>query len=227
MSSPESPFNTIPPVALALVLVIAVIELAFQLRLMGFVGGQGVDDWRQMARDDWAFAPAVIDVMWERGLYTVDLLKRFVTYAFIHGSFTHALWATVLLLAMGKFVGEAYRPLPFLMIFFGSIVAGAVVYGLLASRNFPLIGAYPGIYGLIGAYTYLMWLTLGRMGENQYRAFTLIGMLMGLMLVYAMLFGSTPWWIAELAGFVTGLFLAPLVAPGGWRAFLSRLRQRR
>ncbi len=227
MSSPESPFNAIPPVALALVLVIAVIELAFQLRLMGFAGGRGVDDWRQMALDNWAFAPAVIEVMAERGLYTLDLIKRFVTYPFIHGSFTHSLWATVLLLAMGKFVGEAYRPVAFLIIFFGSVVAGAVVYGLLAGQNFPLIGAYPGIYGLIGAYTYLMWLTLGRMGENQFRAFTLIGMLMGLMLVYAMLFGSTPWWIAELTGFTTGLFLAPLVAPGGWKAFLARLRQRR
>lgn len=225
--SSQSPFNTIPPVALALVLVIAAIELVFQARLMGLAGGQGVDDWRQMAFDGWAFAPAVVDVLAERGLGQPDLLKRFVTYLFIHGSFTHALWACVLLLAMGKFVGEAYRPLPFLVIFLGAVTGGALIYGLVLNRNYPLLGAYPGIYGLIGAYTYMMWLTLGRMGQNQMQAFTLIGILMGLTLVYSMLFGSSPWWIAELSGFVIGLFLAPLVAPGGWKAFLDRLRQRR
>lgn len=227
MSSHNRPFNTIPPVALALVLVIAGIELAFQARLAGFAGGRGVDDWRQMALDNWAFAPAVLDVLVERGFGNIDLLKRFLSYSFFHASFTHTLWATVLLLALGKFVGEAYRAGPFLIIYFGSVMGAALVFGLLARTNFPLIGAYPGIYGLIGAYTYLMWLTLGRMGENQLRAFSLIGILMGLTLVYSMLFGSDPWWIAEAAGFVIGLFLAPLVAPGGWKAFLDRLRQRR
>ena len=160
-------------------------------------------------------------------MVTVDLAKRFVTYAFIHGSFMHSLWTCVLLLALGKFVGEAYRPVPFLTLFFGSVAGGALVYGLVVTRNYPLLGAYPGVYGLIGAYTYMMWLTLGRMGENQFRAFTLIGILMGLTLVYSMLFGSSPWWIAEFSGFVIGLFLAPLVAPGGWRAFVRRLRDRR
>ncbi len=225
MRQSQSPFNTIPPVALALVLVIAGLEIAFQLRLLGLAGGQGVDDWRQQTFDTWAFAPAVLEVLAERGA-DPGLLKRFVTYPFLHAGFMHALWTSVLLLALGKFVGEAYRPLPFIAIFFGAVIVGAVVYGLAAGRNFPLIGAYPGIYGLIGAYTYLMWLTLGRMGENQFRAFTLIGILMGLTLIYSMLFGSSPWWIAEFTGFVTGLFLAPLVAPGGWRAFLNRLRRR-
>ena len=224
--STESPFNSIPAVALALVLVIAGIELVFQARHMGFLGGQGIDDWRQRAFDDWAFAPAVLEVIWERGLWTVDMLKRFVTYAFIHRSFMHALWTLVLLLALGKFVGEAYRPVPFLAIFFGSVTGGALIYGLLAPINMLLVGAYPGIYGLIGAYTYLMWLTLGQMGENQYRAFTLIGILMGLTLVYSMLFGSSPLWIAQFSGFLIGLFLSPLVAPGGWKAFLERLRNR-
>ena len=222
----QSPFNAIPPVPLALVLVIAGVELILSAGAAGFVGGPGAIGWRAGAMQDYAFAPAVLDQVLVQGNYGADMLMRPLSYIFLHGSFTHTLWACVLLLALGKFVGEAYRPVPFALLFFGSAILGALVYGLVSPRNMGLIGAYPGIYGLIGAYTYMMWLTLGRLGENQYRAFTLIGVLMGLMLVWSMLFGATPWWIAELSGFVTGLVLAPLVAPGGWQRFLDRVRQR-
>ncbi|NBD29682.1 MAG: rhomboid family intramembrane serine protease [Alphaproteobacteria bacterium] len=222
----QSPFNAIPPVPLALVLLIAGVELVFSAAENGFVGGPAGIGWRAAAMQDFAFAPGVMDAVFAYGDFGLDITRRFVSYIFVHYSFTHTLWACVLLLALGKFVGEAYRPVPFALLFLGSAILGAVVYGAFSPRDMPLVGAYPGIYGLIGAYTYMMWLTLGRMGENQYRAFTLIGILMGLMLIWSMLFGATPWWIAELSGFVTGLVLAPMVAPGGWQRFLDRVRQR-
>lgn len=222
----EPPVNPIPALPLALVLTIAAIEMIFTVGEAGFVGGPQAIGWRSSALQDWAFAPAVLTEVVERGNWSVDMLKRFVTYTFVHSSFLHTLWSCVLLLALGKMVGEAYRPLPFLILFLGSVIGGALVFALLSPRNAPLAGAYPGIYGLIGAFTYMMWLTLGRMGENRYRAFTLIAILMGLTLVYSMLFGAGPWWIAELSGFVIGLALAPLVAPGGWARLLERLRTR-
>ena len=222
----ESPFNSIPPVPLALVLIIAGIELVLSAGASGYVGGPMAIGWRTGAIQDYGFAPAILEQVVSYGNRSPDMLMRFVSYLFVHGSFTHALWVSVLLLALGKAVGEAYHAGAFLLIFFLSGLVGAVIYGATASQNVGLYGAYPAVYGLIGAYTYMMWLTLGKLGENQYRAFTLIGILMGLTLVYSMIFGSSPWWIAELAGFVTGLFLAPLVAPGGWRRFLERLRQR-
>lgn len=222
----ESPFNAIPPVPLALVIVIFGIELVLSAGSSTILMGNAGIGWRQTAIQDWAWSPGVLEMILERHDYSFDYLKRFVTYPFIHGSFTHALWASVLLLALGKYVGEVYRPGPFVILFFSATVLGALVYGLLSPRNVALIGAYPGIYGLIGAYTYLMWLTLGRLGDNQIKAFTLIGILMGITLIYSLLFGASPVWISELTGFVTGLLLAPLVAPGGWAAFLKRLRQR-
>ncbi|WP_281984607.1 rhomboid family intramembrane serine protease [Thalassorhabdomicrobium marinisediminis] len=222
----ENPFNAIPPVPLALVLVIAGIELVFSAAGAGFIGGAGGIGWRSAAFQDYAFAPAVMTEIFERGRSSFDLWKRFVSYAFVHINFTHTLWAGVLLLALGKFVGEIFRPVAFALLFFLSTILGAAIYGLLSWQNAPLLGAYPGVYGLIGAYTYLMWLTLERMGENQLKAFQLIGILLGLMLVYSMIFGSTPTWIAEVAGFVVGLFAAPLLAPGGWTAFVNRMRKR-
>lgn len=223
----ESPFNAVPFVPLVLVIVITGIELAFTAAANGWVGGAQGIGWRSAAFQDYAFAPAVITEIFDRGRGSFDLWKRFVTYPFVHVSFTHTLWACVLLLALGKFVGEVFRPVAFVILFAVTSVLGAAIYGVVSWQNAALVGAYPGIYGLIGAYTYLMWLTLGRMGENQLKAFQLIGILLGLILVYSMLFGSTPTWIAEVSGFVVGLFVAPVLAPGGWRAFLNRIRQRR
>ena len=222
----ESPFNSVPAVPLLLALVIAGIELMFTAAENGWAGGAAGVGWRAGAFQDYAFAPAVLTEIFERGRGSFDLWKRFVTYPFIHYSFTHSLWACVLLLALGKFVGEIFRPVAFAILFFVTSILGAAIYGVISWQNTALVGAYPGVYGLIGAYTYLMWLTLGKMGENQLKAFQLIGILLGLLLVYSMLFGSSPTWIAEVAGFVVGLFIAPLLAPGGWQAFLARMRQR-
>jgi len=54
----------------------------------------------------------------------------------------------------------------------------------------------------------------------------LVGIITVIELILSMIFGSTPTWIAEVAGFVVGLIIAPLLAPGGWSAFLARMRQR-
>ena len=71
-----------------------------------------------------------------------------------------------------------------------------------------------------------MWLALERIGDNQFKAFQLIGILLGIMLVYSMVFGSTPTLIAEVSSFLIGLFIAPLLAPCSWMGFISRIRKR-
>ncbi|MEJ6479014.1 MAG: rhomboid family intramembrane serine protease [Octadecabacter sp.] len=225
--SSENPFNAIPPIILALVVVVIGVEAVLSLADQGWLGGRTGIGWRPAAIQDYGMAPRVVEVIVDQGNYSFDLLKRFVTYPFVHGSFTHALWGTVLLLALGKYVGEVFHPAAVIILFLACTIGGALIYGLTSPRNVGLIGVFVPVYGLIGAYTYLMWLTLGRMGENQLRAFSLIVVLLGIMLVYGMLFGSSPTWIAEIAGFVIGLVLAPILSPGGWRAFVVRLRQRR
>ena len=225
--SSENPFNAIPPIILALVVVVIGIEAVLSLADQGWLGGRTGIGWRPAAIQDYGMSPRVVEVIVDQGNYSFDLLKRFVTYPFVHGSFTHTLWGAVLLLALGKYVGEVFHPAAVIILFLACTIGGALIYGLTSPRNVGLIGVFTPVYGLIGAYTYLMWLTLGRMGENQLRAFSLIVVLLGIMLVYGMLFGSSPTWIAEIAGFVIGLVLAPILSPGGWRAFVVRLRQRR
>lgn len=221
-----SPFNPIPPVILALVLLMAGVELTLNLAENGLVGGPRGVGWRLAAIEDWGFAPRVLDFVLDQGVWAVDLLKRFVTYPFVHGSFTHAAFAVVITLAMGKYAGEVMDGFALGLVFFACAIMGALVFGAVTAANVPLYGAYPPAYGLIGAFSYILWTRLGRLGENQLLAFRLIAFLFALQLVFALLFGANPTWTADVTGFVTGFALSPLLVPGGWQALRARLRRR-
>jgi rhomboid protease GluP len=220
------PVNPIPPVIIGLCMVILVVEAALSLADAGLLGGQQGIGWRISAIQDYGFSPAVWDQIIDRGDTSFAMLKRFISYAFVHGSFTQALFGMAILLALGKFVGDVFHPLAVLAIFVLAAIVGAAVYGITVSQNIALFGVYPSDYGLIGAFTYLQWLLLGQMGENQLRAFQMIAFLMAIQLLFALLFGGSPTWIADVTGFVTGLFLSTLLAPGGWAAFMRRMRRR-
>jgi membrane associated rhomboid family serine protease len=176
---------------------------------------------------DYGISPLVLEVITTRDDYSRDLVQRFVTYPFVNGNFTSALFSIALLLALGKFVGDAFGSIKTLVVFFGGSIFGAIVFCLLANDTSPLFGGYPAIFALIGSYTYILWLRLSQTGQNQLAAFRLIGFLLGLQLVFGLLFGGGQSWIAELAGFAFGFAVATILVPGGWGALLARLRQRR
>ncbi|MEM6408176.1 MAG: rhomboid family intramembrane serine protease [Pseudomonadota bacterium] len=222
----ESPFNPLPTVVIGLAMVIAAVEIVLQAGESGLVGGPGAIGWRIDAMQDYAFIPAVWDAMLQQGLFPLEHVMRFVTYPFIHTSFMHAAFAVVIVLAIGKVVGEVFSTWAFLAMFFLSAIFGALVLGLISDSRFPLVGAYPGAYGLIGGFTFLLWVQLTHLGEDGYRAFTLVGVLLGIQLVFGMIFGGGLDWIADLAGFVCGFSLSFLVSPGGWARVLAKMRKR-
>ncbi len=220
------PLNPLPPVVWLLVAPIVLIELAFGAGARGFVGGSQAVGWRLAAFQDHAFSGQVLHWMISTGRYPPDQLMRLVTYPFIHANFTHALFVVVFLLALGKMVGEVFRAWAVLAVFFGSAIAGALVYGLLLPEAPPLVGGYPAVYGMIGAFTFLLWVRLGAVGENRYRAFTLIGFLLGIQLIFGILFGGGRDWVADITGFVAGFALSFVVSPGGLARVRARLRHR-
>jgi membrane associated rhomboid family serine protease len=222
----EAAVNPIPPVIVVLCLIVVGVELVLTAAGAGMSGGTQGIGWRIAAMQDYGFSPVVLDRVISVGDTSFDILKRFVTYGFVHGSFTQALFAAALLLALGKFVGDVFRATSVLIVFFGSLIFGALVFGLVKDGNLPLLGIYPAVYGLIGAYTYILWMRLGATGQNQIQAFRLIGFLLGLQLLFALIFGGNPVWIAELTGFVFGFGVSTVVAPGGWSALLVKLRER-
>lgn len=222
----EPPLNPLPPVVIALFLVIVGIEVALSLGARGIIGGPDAVGWRLGLYDQFSLRPAIVLWMIENGRWPPEHVSRFISYVFVHASFTHALFSGVMLLALGKMVGEAMGSTAVLAIFFVSAAGGAVIYALVIGDATPLIGAFPAVYGLIGGFTYMLWLRLGQLGENQIRAFTLIGFLLLIQLIFGLLFGSNAEWVADIAGFGIGFLLSVVLVPGGWSKLLNKMRQR-
>jgi len=219
-------FNALPPAVVALALAIFGVELVISAGQQGLAGGAGGVGWRVQAIRDFAYPGGLLDWVIQNHAWTSPELRRFVTYPFVHLSFTHALFVVVFLLALGKMVGEVFGNLAVLVIFFVSAIFGAVIYDGLAGSAQALVGGYPAVYGLIGAYSFLLWVHYGVRGENQIRAFSLIGFLLGIQLLFGLIFGGSRDWVADVSGFVMGFALAPMLAPGAARRLLDKLRQR-
>ncbi len=222
----ESPINPLPPVVMLLSLAIVLPELAFQLGERGLIGGPEAVGWRLAMVNRFAFVDGVFDQMVARRVWPPEHLARFVTYPFVHASFVQAVFALVFVLALGKMVGERFSGLAVLVVFFGASIFAALVYGTLLDEDFPLFGGFPPAYGLIGAYTFLYWLKQVATGGPQTQAFMLIVLLMGIQLVFGLLFGPRNDWVADLAGFVAGFGLSFLVVPGGAKRLVTWLRDR-
>lgn len=222
----NSPLNELPAVVWLLVLPVAAMEIVVSAGKSGLVGGPEAVGWRLDALQRFAFSPDILKWMLETGSSPAEHVMRFVTYLFVHGSPTHAIFAGVFILALGKFVGEVFRAWAVLAVFFAAGIVGALAYSAIPEVQIPLFGAYPGVYGLIGAFTFILWARLGAAHANRYRAFTLIGFLMGIQLLFGLLFGGRLDWVADLAGFATGFALSFVVSPGGWAAVVARMRQR-
>lgn len=219
-----SPVNPISPIVVIFFLLMLGIEIALSLGNQGFIGGPQAVGWRAAMVQEYGFNGGIFDWMWENGRWPVEHVLRFVSYLFVHGSFTHMLVAGVMLLALGKFVGEVFAGWAVAVVFLGSGIGGALVWGLLFNDNGYLYGAFPGVYGLIGAFSYVLWLRLGQSGDNQWRAFVLIGFLMGIQLIFGVLYGARTDWAADIGGFFMGFFLSFVVSPGGWMRLRARLR---
>lgn len=222
----QGPVNPLPPVVVALFLLIVGIEVVFWAGSSGLVGDQTAVGWRRDAILTYGFSADVLKQMWTLEQWPLEHVIRFVTYPFVHGAFTHALFSGVILLAMGKMVAEVFGPIPMLIIFVVSGACGAIGYTLFVTDTVLLFGAFPPVYGLIGAFTFILWRSLSLVGANQMRAFSLIGILMGFQLLFVILFDAQSDWVADLCGFATGFLLSFVVAPGGWGALLARIRNR-
>jgi membrane associated rhomboid family serine protease len=222
-----APFNPLPMIVWVLALPIIAMELVLAAAGAGLVGGAGGIGWRLQAVERFGMFPELLRYQVETGGQPYEELLRLVAYPLVHASFTHALFAVVILLALGKMVGEIFRWWGVLVVFFGASIAGALAYGLLIpDLRTPLLGAYPAVYGLIGAFTFLLWTNLARKGANKYRAFSLIGALLFFQLVFGVLFGGTWDWVADVTGFATGFLLSFVVSPGGWARVVEMIRQR-
>ncbi|WP_333816192.1 rhomboid family intramembrane serine protease [Tabrizicola sp.] len=222
-----APLNPLPWVVWLLALPLIAMEVVLSLGQAGVVGGPQAVGWRLQAVERFGLFPELLKHQWSTGGQPLEELPRLVSYAMVHGSFSHALFAIVMLLALGNMVASVFRWWGVLVVFLGAVIVGGAAYGLLVpGLRMQLIGAFPGVYGLIGAFTFLIWTRLALAGANRLRAFTLIGMLLMVQLVFGLLFGGGWDWVAEVAGFATGFLLSFVVSPGGFARVVQMIRQR-
>ena len=228
----EPPVNPLPPVAVAIAGVVFLIEVVFQAGTRGLIGGPGAVSWRRDALLQYGFSDGLFDRMLELGVWDSDAVMRMFTYAFVHYGMGQVLFMCVLVLALGKWVGERLPQWVIAVVFAASAFVGALVYGVVLDTPVVLVGGFPGAYGLIGAFTFLLWTRLAETGGPQGRAFWMIGALMAIQLVFGLVGGFlsdgpvSRDWVADLAGFVAGFGVTVLVSPGGWARMVARLRQR-
>jgi len=235
MQDPNAPpINPLPPVVWLLAAPMILIELAINVGANGLIGGPGAIGWRAQAQQALAFAPDYLRQMITLNQYPLDGLQRLVSYPFVHVDLTQALFVVVIFLALGKFVGEVFAWWAILAIYVLASAAGALAYTAVPGTHTALIGGYPPVYSLIGAYSFILWTRATATGGNRLHAFRLIGFLLGFQIVLSV--GTLVWygselggnwtWVAEMAGFVTGFVLSFAVSPGGWQRVLARVRQR-
>ncbi|MFQ6551523.1 rhomboid family intramembrane serine protease [Aestuariibius insulae] len=217
--------NPLPISVIVLFGLIAGIEILLSIGSISLLAGQEGIGWRGWAFQQFALPAQLLGFMVETSNFSASNLIRLVTYPFIHGSFISAAFACVILLALGKFVGDVFSSAAVLVVFFTSSILAAIIYSGLVWTPFPLYGAFPAVYGLIGAYTYILWVGLAATGGNQIEAFRLILLLAGLQIAFS-LFGTSPHWLADFAGFFVGFAVAPIAAPGGMKALLARIKRR-
>ncbi len=226
MEERPSPLNPLPPVVWLLALPVIAMELVLAAGGSGLLNDPGAIGWRQEAAQRFGLPPGLLQAMWEAGVWTPDYAMRFVTYVLVQPGTLPAVFVAAFLLALGKFVGEVFRWWAVLAVVLAGTLAGALAWQALPIAQGWLVGGYPAVYGLIGAFTFILWVNLGRVGANRARAFVLIGMLLLFQLVFGLLFGGGYGWVAEIAGFAAGFLTSFVVAPGGWQAVVARLKVR-
>ena len=224
------PLNPVPWVVWLLALPMIAMEVVVQAGASGLAGGPAGIGWRVQAVQTLGFSPDYLRQMLALNQYPLDGVYRLFSYAFVHLDLTHTLFVVVIMLALGKFVAEVYAWWAVLVTYFAATAVGAMAYTAVPLTHAGLLGGYPGTYGLIGAYTFLLWMR--QTGQASLRPFQLIGFFMvfqvGIAVFGIVMYGpeqGTTWeFVADLAGFATGFVLAFVVSPGGWGRVLAKLR---
>ena len=160
----------------------------------------------------------------------------FVTYAFLHGSWTHVVLNCVWIVAFGPPLARRFGSVRFFLFFAATAACGAALHWLLAMMDFvPLIGASAAASGFMAGAARFMFQPGAPLGPglrgaarrperaarlvevlSDRRALIFIGVWLATNIVFgagAQALGASDApvaWIAHIGGFVGGLALFPL-----------------
>lgn len=212
-SRPTPIMNPLPWAVWLLVLGIAGVELVLWAGAHGLVNWAGSAGWRAQALVAFGISPGLQGWMWDTQHFPAEGLWRYMAYGFVHLGPMQALLVVVITAALGKACAERLGSARVLVMLLAAQAAGGVAFGLVADPGAWLIGGYPMIFALAGAYAALM-------GTRQ--AVILVAVLVMGRLVLSFMAGGGPDWLADLVA----LAVAAVLARGLDGPILARLRRR-
>lgn len=256
----REPIINAPPVVVGLAVLLVALYALFVwaspavqdmiIRQFAFVPGRlTISIWPARAIDLIIGAnsdPGALDqVRAMRGLHVLGQGAKpwtLVTYAFLHGAWSHVLLNTIWLVAFGPPVARRFGAAGFLVFMAATSIAAALAHWALTPMDFmPLIGASGADSGLMGAATRFMFQPGAPLGANPERRADLetipAGSLRSMALesrprVFLIIWFGTNFvfgafaktlgfsdmpvaWVAHVGGFVAGLLLFPLFDRAG------------
>jgi len=148
LRQPSEPIFNVPAVVTATIAVLCIVHIAFEYLLP--------PDLARRLFYTLAFVPARYDsTPLPYGGYYGGLgaaIWTFVTYAFLHGSWTHLGFNAVWLLAFGTPIARRFGIVRFLMFFAVTAAGGALAHLVVYSgENVPMVGASAAISGFMAA----------------------------------------------------------------------------
>ncbi len=137
------------------------------------------------------------------------------THMFIHGSWMHLFFNTIMMLSLGMFFEREFGTRRTAVFFFVCGLAGALAYfALNPFTTAPVIGASGGISGLFGALIILLS-KRGGIGSRAARSpWPLILFWVAFMIAAGFLSGESLAWQAHIGGFLAGIGLLYLMQSG-------------
>jgi rhomboid protease GluP len=144
--SPTPAVNPLPPAVIVLFLIVVLSEIYIagaEARLWGSI------DARIGLIRQFSFMPEGFERAISAGLWIPELFWRMLTYPFVHGSLMQGVFASVFVLALGKFVGEVLGNVAVVAIFFSSAIFAALGSYYLLIQIFHFLAVSPQLTDLL------------------------------------------------------------------------------
>ena len=191
-----------------------VLCIAIELALSGADRGLwGAGSLRQRTYEYAGFWPGLLQ-NWQPN-YAGQSYLMFLTYSLLHGGLAHLLVNMFSLWSMGRAVLARVGVWGFCLLYLGSVLGGALGFGLLSESLIPMVGASGALFGLAGGV--LAWNYVDRFALQDtlwpIAQAAIILIILNIVLWYAM--DGLLAWETHLGGFVAGWIMALLIDPQG------------
>jgi len=194
--------------------VLMVLCIVIELALSGADRGLwGTGALRQRTYEYAGFWPGLLQ-NWQPN-YAGQSYLMFLTYSLLHGGLAHLLVNMFSLWSMGRAVLARVGIWGFCLLYLGSVLGGALGFGLLSESLIPMVGASGALFGLAGGV--LAWSYVDRFALQDtlwpIAQAAVILVILNIVLWYAM--DGLLAWETHLGGFVAGWIMALLIDPQG------------